>query len=154
MVSINEGVQSHHLNCPFLDALLLEQQEDRSKRNKETEDHVNEPLTPNMSSSYIMIQATPDCDQCHDLKSLKEQNDLLLKQLSWMEREREHLLTSLIEEKQKEAERVNQNNDIEERYRQLREKLYRKRDRPSQSRLLSVSSHANLNKNSRLNKLT
>ncbi|OCT97601.1 uncharacterized protein LOC108706859 [Xenopus laevis] len=130
---------------------LLEQEEDRSKWNKETEDHVDEPLTPN---SYIMIQATSDCNQCHDLKHLKEQNDLLLKQLTWMEREREHLLTSMIEEKQKEAERVNQNNEIEERYRQLREILYRKRERPTQSRLVSISSHSNLNKTSPLNKLT
>ncbi|KAG8454816.1 hypothetical protein GDO86_001148 [Hymenochirus boettgeri] len=82
-----------------------------------------------------MIQDTTNCNHCHDVKILKEETDLLKKQLAQLEWERENLVASLIEEKRKEAEIMNRNNEIEQRYLQLREKCYKKKLCPPQSHL-------------------
>ncbi|MEE6487229.1 hypothetical protein FKM82_014840 [Ascaphus truei] len=95
---------------------LLELQDEGSKR-QEGGEMVEE------GTSSPSIQETPLCVSCQDSQRLRDEIVALQNRLCHIEREHQHLFTRCMEEKEREAERINHSNEREERYQRLKEKL-------------------------------
>ncbi|XP_077332407.1 uncharacterized protein LOC143974669 [Lithobates pipiens] len=106
---------------------LLDKQEEALQRehtlHSKTEQQEGK-LISSQKSNREVIQNTGDCSCCGDSQRLKEEVETLLNRLGCMEREHEKLLSRLLEDKKKEAQRMNQINEKIDRYQRRKVKTY------------------------------
>ncbi|CAH2292206.1 Hypothetical predicted protein [Pelobates cultripes] len=105
---------------------LLEKQDEKLKELVKDEQACNHNVTQDISN----------WGSSQDPEKLREEIGMLLQRLDNIERVHEHLLAHVMEEKVKEAERMNQNNITAERYRQLKERLFQIRAQRARARVI------------------
>lgn len=107
---------------------LLDQQEEETLQRENTLHSKTEQqegkLISSQTSNREVVQNTGDCSCCGDSQRLKEEVKTLLNRLGCMEREHEELLSRLLEDKKKEAQRMNQINEKINRYQRRKVKTY------------------------------
>ncbi|XP_053559011.1 uncharacterized protein LOC128649658 [Bombina bombina] len=87
-----------------------------STEDKKDSTKSEEPSMCDRSVSQRALHNISDCVSCHDSQQMKEEIVTLQHHLSHVESEYQALLTRWIEEKKKEAERINYRNAKVERY--------------------------------------